>query len=354
MDELRNVIKEKIDRSLDRMVRKTDSPFTTAVRECLVPSKFCLPQLEPFDGLKDPLDHLNTFKTTLGLQQPPDEILCRSFPTTLKGAAREWFTKLPTSSIDNFEQLGNCFLRHFVSGQRTKRPADHLLAIRQGEKETLRSYVKRFTHETLEVDEADDKVQFTTFKARLKSREFVVSLTKNPPRTMAEMLLKVQKYTNAEDALAAIEGIEKPKENERKEDDRRGQKGEWVDHQNTDGNRQKDEKTPRTVKFIPLVMPIDQILPQIKDEHYLKWPRPLHSSPNMRNKKKYCRFHKDNGHYTEDCRDLKEQIKELIQKGKLQKFVKREIPASPGMTIRTNMKLSRGMKTSCPLAHRAP
>ena len=117
-----------------------------------------LPQLESFDGLKDPQDHLNTFKTTLGLQQSPDEILCHFFPTTLKGAAREWFTKLPTSSVDSFEQLNNAFLCHFIGGQRPKRPADHLLTIRQGENETLRSYVKRFTRETLEVDEADDKV----------------------------------------------------------------------------------------------------------------------------------------------------------------------------------------------------
>ena len=43
----------------------------------------------------------------------------------------------------------------------------------------------------MEVDEADDKVQLTTFKAGLKFREFVVSLVKNPIKTMAEMLLKV-------------------------------------------------------------------------------------------------------------------------------------------------------------------
>ena len=64
------------------------------------------------------------------------------------------------------------------------------LTIRQGEKETLRSYVKHFTRETLEVDEADDKVQLTTFKAELKSKEFKVSLAKNPPKMMTEMLLK--------------------------------------------------------------------------------------------------------------------------------------------------------------------
>ena len=60
MDELRNAINRKTDQSLDRTVRKIDSPFTLVVQECPVPSKFCLPQLEPFDGLKDSLDHLNT------------------------------------------------------------------------------------------------------------------------------------------------------------------------------------------------------------------------------------------------------------------------------------------------------
>ena len=54
----------------------------------------------------------------------------------------------------------------------------------------MRSYVTRFTRGTLEVDETDDKVQLTVFKARLKSREFVVSLVKNPPKTVVEMLLK--------------------------------------------------------------------------------------------------------------------------------------------------------------------
>ena len=188
MDELRNAIREKTDQSLDKIVRKTDSSFIVAVQECPVPSKFHPPQLEPLNRLKDPLDHLNTFKTTLGLQQPPNEILCRSFPTTLKGAAREWFNKLLTSSIDNFEQLSSSFVHHFIGGQCPKRTADHLLTIKQGEKETLRSYVTRFTRGMLEVDEMDDKVQLTTFKAGLKSKDFVASLAKNPPKTMAEAL----------------------------------------------------------------------------------------------------------------------------------------------------------------------
>ena len=153
----------------------------------------------------------------------------------------------------------------------------------------MRSYVKRFTRETLEVDEADDKVQLTTFKAKLRSRDLVASLAKNPLKTMTKMLLKAQKYMNVEDALAAIKDIEKPGDGiRRKDDERRGQKRERPDRRNNDRARRKDDRSPRTVKFTPLIMPVDKILTQIKDDHYLKWPRPLHSSLNVRNKNKYC------------------------------------------------------------------
>ena len=47
----------------------------------------------------------------------------------------------------------------------------------------------------------------------------MVSLVKNPPKTMAEMLLKAQKYMNAEDSLAVIEGIEKPHEKRKEKED---------------------------------------------------------------------------------------------------------------------------------------
>ena len=108
------------------------------------------------------------------------------------------------------------------------------------------------------MDEANDKVQLMTFKA--KSREFVVLLTKNLPQMMVEMLLKAQKYMNAEDALAAIKEVEKPNERERKGDNQREQKREWTDRQNADGNKRKVDKTLRTVRFTPLIMPVNKIM----------------------------------------------------------------------------------------------
>ena len=76
---------------------------------------------------------------------------------------------------------------------------------------------------------------------------------------MAEMLLEAQKYMNAEDTLAAIGNEDKPIEREGKREDRRGRKRDRGDRQETNEKKWRDKKTPRTIKFTPLIMPIDKI-----------------------------------------------------------------------------------------------
>ncbi|XP_059636182.1 uncharacterized protein LOC132278409 [Cornus florida] len=61
--------------------------------------------------------------------------------------------------------------------------------------------------------------------------------------------------------------------------------------------------------------------PMIQDEPYLKWPPKLKSDPARRPRDKYCRFHKDHGHATEDCFNLKDQIETLIRMGHIRKFI---------------------------------
>ena len=51
------------------------------------------------------------------LQMTPDEVMCRAFPTTLKGAVRVWFNKITPGTIANFEQLNKGFVRHFIGGK---------------------------------------------------------------------------------------------------------------------------------------------------------------------------------------------------------------------------------------------
>ena len=142
LDKVKNAMRGKTTMNLDGLLKRMNSPFTTGVLECHLPPKFCLPQLEFYDGTKEPLDHIRAFKTILNLQQTSDEVIYRSFPTTLRGAARVWFSKLLASSSANFEQLNDSFVQHFNGGQCHKRPISYLLTIRQQKGESLRDYVK--------------------------------------------------------------------------------------------------------------------------------------------------------------------------------------------------------------------
>ena len=82
--------------------------------------------------------------------------------------------------------------------------------------------------------------------------------------------------------------------------------------------------TGRFMSFTPLTAPIDQVLMQIKDEWVLTFPGKLKGNPNKRSRDKYCHFHRDHGHDTTDCYDLKQEIEALIRQGKLQRFVRKE------------------------------
>ena len=132
-----------------------------------------------------------------------DEIMCRAFPTTLKGATRIWFNRLTPGSISTFKELSTQFTAHFIGGHKYKRSTDCLMSIKQQEDETLRSYVSHFNKEALSIDEADDKILVAAFTNGLRKGKFLFSLYKSDPKTMSEVLYRATKYMNAEDALLA-------------------------------------------------------------------------------------------------------------------------------------------------------
>ena len=89
--------------------------------------------------------------------------MCKAFLTTLKGATKVWFGKLPLGTIANFEQFNKGFVGHFIGRQRHKKPTRHLLNIYQVEGESLRQYVTCFNKELLQVDKAEDQVILMSF-----------------------------------------------------------------------------------------------------------------------------------------------------------------------------------------------
>ena len=140
----------------------------------------------------------------------------RAFPTTLKGAARIWFSQLMPNSVSTFKELSAQFTAHFIGGYRYKKSTACLMSIKQREDKMLRSYISRFNKEALSIGEADDKILMAAFTNGMRKGKFLFSLYKNDLKTMSEVLYRATKYMNVEDALPAQE--EKPRKRERQDD----------------------------------------------------------------------------------------------------------------------------------------
>ena len=208
MDQMRKVMTEMRENMrrinpVEDLVHRMDSLFTAFVNGHPLPPKFKMPSLDSYDGACDPFDHIATFKTTMHLQGVPDEIMCRAFPTTLKGPVRVWFNKIPPNIVSSFEELSKLFVNNFIGGQRHKRSSSSLLTIEQGENESLRSFISRFNREALTVDEVDDKLLLAAFHNRVNSDLFIHKLYEKEPQSMAELVHSTQKIMNAEDAIIA-------------------------------------------------------------------------------------------------------------------------------------------------------
>ena len=67
MEVMMNTLKGRVSSDLDNLVNRTDSPFTAFVNSFPLPHKFRMPQIDSYNGVKDPLDHLETFKTLMHL-----------------------------------------------------------------------------------------------------------------------------------------------------------------------------------------------------------------------------------------------------------------------------------------------
>ena len=131
MEVLMNALKGRVSSDLEDLVNRTDSLFTTTVNSFPLSHKFRMPQIDSYNEVKDPLDHLETFKTLMHFQGAANETMCRAFPTTLKGPAKVWFSRLTPNSISTFKELSTQFTTHFIGVHRYKKSMACLISIRQ-------------------------------------------------------------------------------------------------------------------------------------------------------------------------------------------------------------------------------
>ena len=340
---VKEVVRGRAPDTMDALVQQTESPFTAEVLHFPLPIKFRMPQVEAFDDVRDPVDHLNTYKNQMELHGYQDPVRCRAFTITLKGPALAWFNRLPPSSISSFRELSIVFVSHFIGANTYRKPSYHLLRIKQSSQESLRFYVQRFNAESLKVDIPDEKFAITAFIAGLEvqSKNLMFSISKNPQASMDEVLAKAEKYINGEEALISKKESFSTHKEKSGTDKRRGRSpkrqrdresspkkdGEWSPKRRGSlrdrlGPLQLERRqhySPR--RFTHLTALVSQVLREVRNEQFLRWPTQMKSDSATRDNTRYWEFHRDYGHRTDDCIQLKKEIEYLIRRGYLRRFI---------------------------------
>ena len=73
--------------------------------------------------------------------------------------------------------------------------------------------------------------------------------------------------------------------------------------------------------YMLLTTPRKLIIQREKHRELFGEPSLLRTDPQRHNRSRYCHYHRDHGHDTSDCYELKDKIEELIQKGELRQYV---------------------------------
>ena len=63
---------------------------------------------------------------------------------------------------------------------------------------------------------------------------------------------------------------------------------------------------------------------KIKNKPYFRWPNKMSGDITRRNQSLYCSYHQDHRHTTEDCRTLKDHLRQLEKASYLAEFLVRE------------------------------
>ncbi|GKV17081.1 hypothetical protein SLEP1_g27630 [Rubroshorea leprosula] len=243
-------------------------------------------QFKTYDGTKDLDDHLHTFCSVMQAQNASDALMCKIFPSTLRGNARTWYYSLQPSSISSYAELAAFFATKFSSHLLIKKRTFELMWVAQREGESLKNYMNRFNDAVLEIGSFNHGVGLATLIQGLKHERFRNSLTKYASATFDEANERSWKFIQAEEY--ALSGKPTPSKEIKPLTwrDEGHNKKRFKATQNRGPFLPKVDKPPtitpqpmsKQVTWTPFILPRSQILMQIKNKMELRRPLPMWSS----------------------------------------------------------------------------
>ena len=128
------------------------SPLGQHILSYKPPRGFVILSFSMYDGSSDPYDHMLHFNQAMILNAGNDRLLCKVFPTSLKGPALTWFHKLPRRYINSFNELWAAFASKCLCSVRQKGNISSLQTTFKREDESIRYFTRRFGQAIQQID----------------------------------------------------------------------------------------------------------------------------------------------------------------------------------------------------------
>ncbi|XP_015955561.1 uncharacterized protein LOC107479958 [Arachis duranensis] len=244
------------------------------------------------------------------LTDASDAIRCKAFPTSFTKTAIKWFDSLPPRSIASFDDLAKKFLAGFSIQKDKTKHAPSLLGIKQGDQESLRSYMERFNKACLDIQNLSTEAAIMGLINGLREGPFSHSISKKHPTSFNEVQERANKYINMEENSRLGETSktefsypprDKNKKSRKKED-------------------QPIEKPRKYHDYTPLLVSLVDVYREVCNTEKIPPPCLIkHKRGGCRTK--YCEYDRIYGHSTNECYDLKNVIEKLDIEGRLDRFL---------------------------------
>ncbi|KAJ9536787.1 hypothetical protein OSB04_un000011 [Centaurea solstitialis] len=303
------------------------SPFVDELALVDVPKKYTIPAFTTkYSGITDPVEHIAQYKQLMWTVPIPAQYqevcMCKSFGSTLTGAALQWLINLKPKSIGSFAELVNQFTRQFASSRKMEKQTSDLYYIVQKSGETIRDYFNRFNATMIEIKNCDVKTAIEAYKRGLEdSSGLYVELTKYPPENFDDVRARTLAFMRIEDdaLFRRKHSAEKKPLGAQKHDFKHKRV-------NKIGNPRYESKTrPGKGTSKDLVDSLRKI------DANVRWPKKSDKPSKDKDQNRWCNFHDDHDHTTDECISLKKEISYLKSKGHLKGLIPEEQgrPASP-------------------------
>ncbi|GKC54447.1 reverse transcriptase domain-containing protein [Tanacetum coccineum] len=208
-----------------------------------------LANVKIYDGTGDPEDHVGRFMGIGNQGEWPMPVWCRMFQQTLDGKARAWFDKLPSGSIDNWGSLQEKFLIRFGMLKACDKDPTKISKITRKANDTLPHFKERWVSESNVIPNVPELMQISSFKSSHKCLELAKRFSDSIPKTVDEMLKRLDDYLRSEEAYRITELP-------RGEFQRRDASVQWVQRNDrsqrfSHGNNRRRTSRPKATQAVP-------------------------------------------------------------------------------------------------------